>query len=87
MNPGTILVFLALLAAVCVVVWGLVNQSPSILIAVIAAAVCILAALGAWYAWAESRSMPWTTGYGGLALLSAAATIRQRPRPSATRTP
>jgi len=77
MNPDSTLIFLAMIAAVCVVVWGLFNQRRSMLLAAIAACVTILAALGAWYAWAETQSVAWTVGYGVLAVAGKVAAIRQ----------
>lgn len=33
--------------------------------------------LGAWYAWAESNSLPWTLGYGTLAAIALSGAARQ----------
>ncbi len=77
MNPDSTIIFLGMIAAVCVVVWGLFSQRRSMLLAGIAVCVAVLAAIGAWYAWAETQSVPWTVGYGVLAVASIIAAIRQ----------
>ena len=69
--------FLAAIGALCVAIWGLLSKQRSAFVGVIAASVAVLAAVGAWYAWAESRSIPWTVGYAALAVVSVAAAIRQ----------
>ncbi|QDV40431.1 hypothetical protein Enr13x_02370 [Stieleria neptunia] len=42
------------------------SRSPVLLI--VAVSIIAMATLGAWYAWAESRSVGWTLGYLGVAL-------------------
>ena len=59
------------------VVYGLFGPKRSIGIALIALAVAVLAAGGAWYAWAESHDMPWTIGYIVPVVISIAAAARQ----------
>ena len=66
-----------ILVAMAVVAYGLFGPKRSIGIALIALAVAILAAGGAWYAWAESHDMPWTIGYGVVVVVSIASAARQ----------
>lgn len=78
MNFDSAIIFLGMIAAVCVVVWGLFTRRRSMLLGGIAACVAVLAAVGAWYAWAEPpQSVPWTVGYGLLAVAGTIAAIRQ----------
>lgn len=66
-----------ILVAMAVVAYGLFGPKRSIGIALIALAVAILAAGGAWHAWAESHDMPWTIGYGVVVVVSIASAARQ----------
>ncbi|MBM4005812.1 MAG: hypothetical protein FJ295_21420 [Planctomycetes bacterium] len=43
--------------------WGLFNKGRSILCVLAGIAVTLGAAMGALYAWGESRSIPWTVAY------------------------
>lgn len=70
------IVLLGAITVIAVVAWGAVAARRSIAIAVCAVLVAMLAALGGWHAHAESQSLPWTVGYGGLALVSLAVAIR-----------
>lgn len=45
-------------------------------IGVSAAAVALLALLGAYYAWVESESTAWAVGYGVVAVARAASAVR-----------
>ena len=80
MSFGGAAIFLFLIAAVCAVLMALFVRPRRLLVSVplglIAASAAPLAALGAWYAWAESRSTAWTVGYGVLAVASFAAAFR-----------
>ena len=77
MNIASAAIFLGMLAALGVAIRGLVAKQRSAVVGVIAAAVALLAAGGAWYAWAESKSIPWTVGYGVIVVGSIASAIRQ----------
>jgi hypothetical protein len=81
MSFGGAAIFLFLIAAVCAVLMALFVRPRRLLVSVplglIAASAAPLAALGAWSAWAESHSIPWTVGYAALAVVSVAAAIRQ----------
>ncbi len=68
---------LMILLAIAVVTFRLFGSNRSISIALIALPVAVLAAGGAWYAWAESQDMPWTIGYGVVVVISIAAAARQ----------
>ena len=68
---------LMILLALAVVAYGLLGSKKSIGVALIAVAVAVLAAGGAWYAWAESHDMPWTIGYSVVVVISIAAAARQ----------
>jgi nicotinamide riboside transporter PnuC len=51
-------------------------------LSILTIALTLLASLGAYYAYAESQSLPWTIGYGLLALLGAAASYRHLTAPA-----
>jgi|CXWL01.1.fsa_nt_gi aspartate oxidase len=70
-------IFLGMIAVLGLALWGLVAKPRSPLIGVIAAAVALMAAGGAWYAWAETKSVPWTVGDGVVALACVASAKRQ----------
>ena len=69
--------FLILILAAALAIWGLFAGHKSVLVGLASGIVAILAALGAWYAWAESNSLPWTLGYGLIFLMAVASSIRQ----------
>ena len=77
MNLATAAIFLAVIAALCVVLRGLFSRRRSVIGGVIAASLALLATVLAWYAWAESQSIPWTLLYGVVAVASVASAIRQ----------
>jgi peptidoglycan/LPS O-acetylase OafA/YrhL len=80
-----IFVFLGMIAAFCVIRWGLLSPRQSVAFGLVAAAFALMAGLCAWYAWAEPpRSLPWTLAYGVLALLGGAAARKQFRRRSVT---
>jgi predicted tellurium resistance membrane protein TerC len=70
-------VALAALIGMAAVLAALVNRRHSIPLTVAALFVAVTAGGGAWYAWAESHSTPWTLGYGAVAVISLLAFIRQ----------
>ncbi len=77
MNITSAAIFFVLIAALSVAVWGLFTKQRSVFIGVIAGAVAVLAAVGAWYAWAESQSTPWTIGYLVVVIGALASAVRQ----------
>ena len=76
MNIFSAVIFLGMIAVLCLSLWSLVANQRSAVAVVIAVVVALLAAGGAWYAWAESKSIPWTIGYGVVALACAASAMR-----------
>jgi hypothetical protein len=70
------IIFLVATAALAVVAWGAFRSRRSIVVAVIALIVGLLAAGCNWYSYAESQSVPWATGYGVVALLSASVVMK-----------
>ena len=76
MGLQTAIVFVGVAAALAVTAWGAFRSRRSILVGVLALPVATLCAGCGWYAYAESRSLPWTTGYGVVALLSLIVAIR-----------
>ncbi len=80
MSIVTVIVGVAAFAGVgCVLwalTWALTTSQRSIMVVLIAAVVAPMAALVAWYAWAESRDIPWTVGLGAVALAGVAAAVR-----------
>jgi hypothetical protein len=77
MNFETVVLLLALFSLFGVVAWGLFSEQRSSAVGLFAILLAVIAAGCAWYAWAESRSIPWTIGYGILFAVSAASAIRQ----------
>ena len=77
MNIVSAVTFLGMIAVLGIALWGLVAKPRSRVIGVFAATVALMAAGGAWYAWAESKSVPWTIGYGVVALACMASAMRQ----------
>lgn len=70
------LVLIGVIVALAVVVWGAFKPGRSITVAIVAFLVAVLAAGCGWYAFAESRSMPWTIGYGVVSLMSLAVAMK-----------
>ena len=58
MNFVSAVIFLGMIAVLGIALWGLAAKPRSRVIGVIAATVALMAAGGAWYAWAESKSVP-----------------------------
>lgn len=77
MNIASAVIFLGMIAVLGLSLWSLVANQRSAVAGVIAAAVALMTAGGAWYAWAESKSIPWTVGYGVVALACVASAMRQ----------
>lgn len=77
MNLTTAIILLGLVGVLAITMYGLFNRAKLVLLGVIALLVVVLALLGAWYSWAESRSMPWTLGYATVAAVGLASAIRQ----------
>lgn len=77
MSIPTAFVFLVVLIALGFSIRGLFNRHRSIPCTISSIAVFLGAGLCAWYSWAESRSLPWTTAYGGAALLGVVSIFRQ----------
>ncbi|MDA1249912.1 MAG: hypothetical protein O2820_11890 [Planctomycetota bacterium] len=77
MNIEMVLVLLALFSVFGVVLWGLFAEQRTAAVGAVAVLLAVIAAGCAWYAWAESRSIPWTIGYGILFAVCAASAIRQ----------
>ena len=77
MNLASAAIFLGVIAALCVALRGLFSRRRSVIGGVIAGSVALLATGLAWYAWAESQSIPWTLGYVVVAVASVASAVRQ----------
>jgi hypothetical protein len=76
MGGSGAIIFLGVTAALAVVAWGAFAARRSVAVAVVAAIVAVLASGCAWYAFAESQSLPWTIGYGVVTLLSICVGIK-----------
>ncbi len=75
MNISTALILLVALVVLATIGFGLFGRRhPAI--GIVALLAVPVAALGGWYAWAETGSVPWTIGYGAVALGGAAAAAR-----------
>jgi len=70
------IIFIGVFVALTVTACGAFRSRRSIAIAVVAAVVAVLAAGCGWYAFAESRSVPWTIGYAVLSLVSLSVAIK-----------
>lgn len=82
MGTFGILIGIVALAVFGILIWSAVVGSRSPWIALASVPFCLISLLGAWYSWAESRSVPWTIGYlvfGLIALLAAVVSIARRP--------
>jgi hypothetical protein len=77
MNIESAVLFLCVIVAVAVAIWGLLGRTRSPIIGIIAVFVSILAAVGAWYAWAETKSTPWTNGFSVVVLAAILSAVRQ----------
>ena len=75
MGSTLAVVFLIAVAAILFLAVSAVFGSRSPFLPLVAVLVTAVAGMGAWYAWAESHSIPWTAGYLVVALgaVSAAA--------------
>lgn len=69
-------IFIGVIVALAVVVRGAFAKRRSIAVALISLSLAVVAAGCAWYAFAESHSLPWTIGYGVFALLSVGVGIK-----------
>ena len=80
MGLEAVAIFLVLISICAVPIYGLVSGRKSTVVLVLSAVVSVLAVIGAWYSWAESRSVPWTVGYGVMAAVAFGSMVRQRVR-------
>ena len=81
MNATGTLIVLAGLLLLGLSIWGLFNRGRSIFCALAGILVLPGAALGAWIAWVESRSLIGTAIYLVIALLGIVSVVRQlKPR-------
>lgn len=69
--------FLVVAVLIAAAVYGAVTSKRSVLLALAALGLAGLAALGCWYAATETRSMPWTVGYGAIVAGSLVVAVRQ----------
>jgi hypothetical protein len=69
-------IFVGVIVALAFVVRGAFAKRRSIAVTLVALPLSVLAAGGAWYAFAESQSLPWTIGYGVVALVSIGVGIK-----------
>lgn len=62
---GAPLAIFLLIAVVAIgyLVWSAINGNRSLVLPLVAFLLASIAALGAWHAWGESQSLPWTLGY------------------------
>jgi hypothetical protein len=81
MNFSTAILFAILLGIVGLTLYGVFSRRRFFWIGLMAIVVFLLSALGSWYSWMESQSVPWTLGYGAIAIAGAVAAFRHlRPR-------
>lgn len=77
MSPSILILCCSLLFVLFVALRVARSGRPSLLVVLVGLALTSMGALGSWYSWAESQSLPWTVGYGGLGFLGAALLFRQ----------
>jgi len=70
------IVFAGVIVALAVVVRGAFAQRSSSAVAATALPLALLSAGCAWYAFAESHSLPWTIGYSLVALVSVGVGVK-----------
>ena len=97
MSPSILILCGSLLFVLVVALRVARSGRPSLLVVLVGLALMSMGALGSWYSWAESQSLPWTLGYGFLGLIGAILLVRQvsafvsrsgePSRPSATKAP
>ncbi|HMP37239.1 MAG TPA: hypothetical protein PKC43_07290 [Phycisphaerales bacterium] len=71
------LIALAALVTFGIALYGLFAERRSAALGATASVIAVVALICAWHAWAETRSIPWSVGYGTAAAASLAAAIRQ----------
>ncbi len=69
-------IFLGVIVAFGVVMWGAMTQHRSLFIAAVAVLPAGLATLLSWYSYAESGSILWMIGYAVVAVISAYVVVR-----------
>lgn len=77
MNAIVLVLGVMALTAVGLTIYGAVVPRRSLPIALVALAVLGVGSLGAWYAWMETQSIPWTVGYLTMAAIALIAFVRQ----------
>ena len=77
MSGSGALIILGALIVLGLSIWGLFNRGRSGFCAVAGVLLMPGAGLGAWYAWGESRSLPWTIIYLGVGLVGLVSLVRQ----------
>ncbi|MBT3376035.1 MAG: hypothetical protein HN742_17295 [Lentisphaerae bacterium] len=80
MGGAGMIIFIAAFIVLGLSIWGLFNKGRSILCALAGIMVTLGAAMGAMYAWGESRSIPWTVAYLIAALIGFVCVLRQVKR-------
>ena len=66
-----------ILLGLAALVWGMFGKKRSLIVAFVALAMAGLAALGSYYSFLETQSMPWTLGYAAVAVVAVAVAGRQ----------
>lgn len=75
MSQNTIVLLLIAAVSVGLAVVGL-SAKRSIVFGVFSVVFCLLAGLGAWYAWTESAALEWVIGYAAIAAVSGMSAVR-----------
>lgn len=76
MGSAGLFIFMGVVVAFVVVVAGAFRSGRSVVVAIVSLLFAILAAGCGWYAFAESRSLPWTFGYGVVSLMSLCVSVK-----------
>ena len=76
MNVLTAFIFVLTITILVLPVFTAFTSRRHPILGLLTVALTLLAALGSWYAFMESQSMPWTIGYALFALLGGIASYR-----------
>jgi hypothetical protein len=77
MNITTVAIFVVTIAAIGATIRGLFTRQRSTVGGVIALGVAVFAAVGAWYAWAETHSITGSVVYTTVVIASFVSAARQ----------
>ncbi len=77
---ATLLLLLVPVVLALLMFWGALTSRRSVLVGLVALGAAFFAMLGAWHAWAETRSVGWALGYLSVAGLCGFTAFRHLGR-------